>query len=199
MTRSQRHTWTLQPLSSPPRLLCRSPGPGASVASLRCLNPRLSRVFKLTPAHNYPHTVPHTHITDHRRHRTRRPDSRVRTTARAVAVSTGASTRVCGAPSAGRPRRRHGPATAAAAGAAARRRGHSRATEPAARMCGYAAPRVPSPSSERRGAGRRRARASAALLLLQARRAAPAATPRRLSLGGVEVGRARSRGRGGRH
>ena len=49
-TRSQRHTWTLQPLSSPPRLLCRSPGPGASVASLRCLNPHLSRVFKLTPA-----------------------------------------------------------------------------------------------------------------------------------------------------
>mmetsp|Transcript_37771 Transcript_37771/g.125147 ORF Transcript_37771/g.125147 Transcript_37771/m.125147 type:complete len:277 (+) Transcript_37771:249-1079(+) len=102
-------------------------------------------------------------------------------------------------PSAGRPRRRHGAATVAAAGAAARPRVHIRATEPAARRRGYAAPRVPSPSSERRGAGRRRARASAALLLLQARRAAPATTPRRLSLGGVEVGRARSRGRGGRH
>ena len=37
-------------------------------------------------------------------------------------------------------------------------------------------------------AAREQARASAALLLLQARRAAPAATPRQLSLGGVDVG-----------
>ena len=94
------------------------------------------------------------------------------------------------------PQRCHG---GSSLGAAARRRVYSRATEPAARTRGYAAPRVPSPSSERHGAGRRRARASVALLLLQARRAAPATTPRRLSLGGVEVGRARSRGRGGRH
>ena len=132
---------------------------------------------------NDPHTGPHTHITDHRRHRARRPDARVRTAARAVAASTGASTRVCAAPSAGRPRRRHSAATAAAASAP---------PPAAAQTRGYAAPRVPSPSSERHGAGRRRARARAALLLLQARRAAPATTPRRLSLGGVEVGRARS-------
>ena len=46
----QGHTRTLQPLSSPPRLLCRSPGPGPSVASLSCPRPHISRVFKLTPA-----------------------------------------------------------------------------------------------------------------------------------------------------
>ena len=56
------------------------------------------------------------------------------------------------------PQRCHG---GSSIGAAARPRVHIRATEPAARMCGYAAPRVPSPSSERHGAGRRRARASA--------------------------------------
>jgi hypothetical protein len=191
----------LQPLSSPPRLLCRSPGPVPSVASMRCLKPHLSRVFKPTPAHNDPHTD--LCITDHIRHRARRPDSRVRTAACAVAVSMGASTRVCGAPSAGRPRRRHSAATAAAASA-----------PPPAGAC-TAVPPSPPPGragTPRRACRRRRAsamvpvvaareqaRASAALLLLQARRAAPAATPRQLSLGGVEVDRARSRGRGGRH
>ena len=56
------------------------------------------------------------------------------------------------------PQRCHG---GSSLGAAARPRVHIRATEPAARTRGYAAPRVPSPSSERHGAGRRRARASA--------------------------------------
>ena len=61
----QGHTRALQPLSSPPRLPCRFPGPGPSVASLSRPEPHLSRVCKLTRAHNYPHT----HITDHRRRR----------------------------------------------------------------------------------------------------------------------------------
>ena len=61
----QGHTRTLQPLSSPPRLPCRSPGSVLSVASLSRPEPHLSRVCKLTRAHNYPHT----HITDHRRRR----------------------------------------------------------------------------------------------------------------------------------
>ena len=65
----QGHTRTLQPLSSPPRLLCRFPGPGPSVASPSRPEPHLSRTFKLTWAHNYPHTGPHTHNTDHRRRR----------------------------------------------------------------------------------------------------------------------------------
>ena len=51
----QGHTRALQPLSSPPRLPCRSPGPGPSVPSPSCPEPRLSRVSKLTPAHNTPH------------------------------------------------------------------------------------------------------------------------------------------------
>ena len=42
-------------VSSPPRLPCRSPGPGPSVPSPSCPEPRLSRVPKLTPAHNTPH------------------------------------------------------------------------------------------------------------------------------------------------
>ena len=63
------HTRTLQPLSSPPRLLCRCPGSTPSVASLSRPEPHLSRVCKLTRAHNYPHTGPHTPITDHRRRR----------------------------------------------------------------------------------------------------------------------------------
>ena len=63
----QGHTRTLQPLSSPPRLPCRSPGSVPSVASLSRPEPHLSRVYKLTRAHNYPHTGPHTPITDHRR------------------------------------------------------------------------------------------------------------------------------------
>ena len=46
----QGHTRTLQPLSSRARLLCRSPGPVPSVASLSCPRPHLSWVFKLTPA-----------------------------------------------------------------------------------------------------------------------------------------------------
>ena len=37
-------------LSSPPRHLCRSPGPGPSVASPSCPKPHLSRAVKLTPA-----------------------------------------------------------------------------------------------------------------------------------------------------
>ena len=53
----QGHTRTLQPLSSPPRLLCRSPGPDPSVSGLRCPKPHLSRVFKLTPARNTLHTA----------------------------------------------------------------------------------------------------------------------------------------------
>ena len=53
----QGHTRTLQPLSSPPRLLCRSPGPVPSVSGLRCPKPHLSRVFKLTPARNTLHTA----------------------------------------------------------------------------------------------------------------------------------------------
>ena len=65
----QGHTRTLQPLSSPPRLLCRCPGSTPSVASLSRPEPHLSRVCKLTRAHNYPHTGPHTPITDHRRRR----------------------------------------------------------------------------------------------------------------------------------
>ena len=65
----QGHTRTLQPLSSPPRLPCRSPGSVLSVASLSRPEPHLSRVCKLTRAHNYPHTGPHTPITDHRRRR----------------------------------------------------------------------------------------------------------------------------------
>ena len=51
------HTRTLQPLSSPPRLLCRSPGPVPSVSGLRCPKPHLSRVSKLTPARNTLHTA----------------------------------------------------------------------------------------------------------------------------------------------
>jgi len=46
---------TPQPVSSPPRLPCRSLGPGPSVPSPSCPEPRLSRVPKLTPAHNTPH------------------------------------------------------------------------------------------------------------------------------------------------
>ena len=49
------HMPTPQPASSPPRLPCRSPGPGPSVASPSCPKPHLSRVSKLTPAHNTPH------------------------------------------------------------------------------------------------------------------------------------------------
>ena len=41
---------TLQPLSSPSRLLCRPPGPGPSVASLSRPRPHLPWVCKLTPA-----------------------------------------------------------------------------------------------------------------------------------------------------
>ena len=44
------HMPTPQPASSPPRLPCRSPGPGPSVASPSCPKPHLSRVSKLTPA-----------------------------------------------------------------------------------------------------------------------------------------------------
>ncbi len=51
----QGHTRTPQPVSSPPRLPCRYPGPGPSVPSPSCPEPRLSRVPKLTPAHNTPH------------------------------------------------------------------------------------------------------------------------------------------------
>ena len=46
---------TSQPVSSPPLLPCRYPGPGPSVPSPSCPEPRLSRVSKLTPAHNTPH------------------------------------------------------------------------------------------------------------------------------------------------
>ena len=46
----QGHTRTLQPLSSPPRLLCRSPGPCPSVARLSRPRPHLPWVCKLTPA-----------------------------------------------------------------------------------------------------------------------------------------------------
>ena len=46
----QGHTRTLQPLSSPPRLLCRPPGPGPSVACLSRPRPHLPWVCKLTPA-----------------------------------------------------------------------------------------------------------------------------------------------------
>ena len=46
---------TPQPVSSPHRLPCRSPGPGLSAPSPSCPEPRLSRVPKLTPAHNTPH------------------------------------------------------------------------------------------------------------------------------------------------
>ena len=62
VTRGPSSLW-----SSPPRLFCRSPGPGPSVASLSRPEPHLSRVYKLTLTHNYPHTGPHTPITDHRR------------------------------------------------------------------------------------------------------------------------------------
>ena len=47
--------------SSPPRLLCRSPGPGPSAASLSRPKPHLSWVMKLTLAHTtalQPHTRP---------------------------------------------------------------------------------------------------------------------------------------------
>ena len=44
------HTRTLQPLSAPPRLLCRPPGPGPSVARLSHPRPHLPWVCKLTPA-----------------------------------------------------------------------------------------------------------------------------------------------------
>ena len=46
---------TPQPVSSPPLHPCRSPGPSPSVPSPSCPEPRLSRVSKLTPAHNTPH------------------------------------------------------------------------------------------------------------------------------------------------
>ena len=49
------HVPTPQPVSSPPRLPCRSLGPGPSVPSPSCPEPRLSRVPKLTLAHNTPH------------------------------------------------------------------------------------------------------------------------------------------------
>ena len=176
-------------LSSPPRHLCRSPGPGPSVASPSCPKPHLSRAVKLTPAQ-----------TTHIRALTRtlqiidatEPAARTRGYAppRVPSPRVRERARVCA------PRLR--PVALAAAIALPRRQQPRRRRPPPPRR-GYAAPRVPSPSSERHGAGRRRARASVALLLLQARRAAPATTPRRLSLGGVEVGRARSRGRGGRH
>ena len=55
--RDKGHTRTLQPPSSPPRLLCRSPGPVPSGSGLRCPKPHLSRVFKLTPARNTLHTA----------------------------------------------------------------------------------------------------------------------------------------------
>ena len=54
----QGHTRTLQPLSSPPRLLCRSPGPGPSVSGLSCPKPHLPRVFKLTPARDATERAP---------------------------------------------------------------------------------------------------------------------------------------------
>jgi len=82
----------------------------------------------------------------------------------------------------GRPRRRHGAAGGSRAGAAARRRGHIRATEPAARMRGYAAPRVLSPYVRERArvcAARLRPVALAAATALsrrqQRRRCRPAA------------------------
>ena len=58
----QGHTRTLQPLSSPPRHLCRSPGPGPSVPSLICPRPHLSWVMKLTLAHTTALTASHTPI-----------------------------------------------------------------------------------------------------------------------------------------
>ena len=45
--------------SSPPRLLCRSPGPGPSVSSLSCPKPSLSWVMKPTLAHTRALTASH--------------------------------------------------------------------------------------------------------------------------------------------
>ena len=45
--------------SSPPRLLCRSPGPGPSVSSLSCPKPSLSRVMQPTLAHTRALTASH--------------------------------------------------------------------------------------------------------------------------------------------
>ena len=119
-------------LSSPPRHLCRSPGPGPSVASPSCPKPHLSRAVKLTPAQTtHIRALTRTlDITDHRRHRTRRPDARVRTAARAVAVERTARCR-----SSQRASKRGAPSAAGAAGSAGydasqaeprRRRGRSR-------------------------------------------------------------------------
>ena len=67
--RDKGHTRTLQPPSSPPRLLCRSPGPGPSVAGLRCPKPHLPWVCKFTPARNTPHTALTRTVRAHRRRR----------------------------------------------------------------------------------------------------------------------------------
>ena len=48
--------------SSPPRLLCRSPGPGPSVSSLSRPKPHLSWVMKLTLAHTTALTASHTPV-----------------------------------------------------------------------------------------------------------------------------------------
>ena len=69
LSRCKCHDALFPALSSPPRLPCRSLGPVLSIASLSRPEPHLSRVCKLTRAHNYPHTGPHTPITDHRRRR----------------------------------------------------------------------------------------------------------------------------------
>ena len=55
VAKQECHEALFPALSSPPRLPCRSPGPGPSVPSPSCPEPRLSRVSKLTPAHNTPH------------------------------------------------------------------------------------------------------------------------------------------------
>ena len=56
------HTRTLQPLSSPPRLLCRSPGPGPSVSSLSSPKPSLFWVMKPTLAHTTALTASYTPV-----------------------------------------------------------------------------------------------------------------------------------------
>ena len=58
----QGHTRTLQPLSSPPRLPCRSPGPGPSVSSLSCPKPSLFWVMQPTLAHTTALTASYTPV-----------------------------------------------------------------------------------------------------------------------------------------
>ena len=55
--------------SSPPRLLCLSPGQGPSVSSLSCPKPPLFWVMKPTLAHTTALTASYTHDTAHRRRR----------------------------------------------------------------------------------------------------------------------------------